>query len=132
MADGLDFGLFVFLDMSGSNKAWEETYGKEVSNNIKSFNIVIAHGKAMSTVGTAFMCSAAGMPAGLLLKTLGIQNTIIVTALLNIAIGAVSFYLNKGFKLAAKPDPEKNRRASIGKKPLQERLVLPLDCSTTD
>jgi len=70
--DGFDTGLFVYYEMMTEDKQKRIDYGEDYLQKTTAYNCVIAGGKALNTLGSAFTCSVVGAPIGLVLKAIGL------------------------------------------------------------
>ncbi|OEU64787.1 MAG: hypothetical protein BBJ57_04775 [Desulfobacterales bacterium PC51MH44] len=75
LTDGIDTGIFVYYDALEEKGRRERKmkYEDAYLTRCMGYNIVIAAGKAASTVGSAFMCSVVGAPIGIIIKAIGLS-----------------------------------------------------------
>jgi hypothetical protein len=71
LTDGFDTGLFVYYELLVEDKNKRIDYSEDYVSKTTAYNCVIAGGKAINTLGSAFTCSIVGAPIGIVLKAIG-------------------------------------------------------------
>ncbi|GEM_PF-3027252 len=72
LADTFDTGMFVYYEFMVEDKNKRIDYSEDYLDKTTAYNCVIAGGKVLNTLGSAFTCSVVGAPIGLVLKAIGL------------------------------------------------------------